>query len=173
VASVVAGTNDCINSAYSVEAPALDDNKMHLLIDPRDPSKMPSGVKGTDAPIETALFGLAKNLTTRKAAITRLLHAMDRALQKMKSMSSMDIAIALRKHADFQPTAADALARQLDVSRIFQPTDRFGQFTEAEWSKELIWAKYSLPFIDSSDPLWSFKNRVDMSYANAAAAGLT
>jgi hypothetical protein len=121
---------------------------------------------GPDFP-EAAIFGLTDNLKNKRTAVTRFLAAVMLANNAFKSEAPSQIARQLHGLSEFKNTDPTALQAQVqDAIPYLAPND--GRISESTWAYAV--SQYALWGIgvDPSNPVFSYANRVDMSYYDAA-----
>lgn len=160
VASVLSGGSDCAVSALAVLQPGLEKG-LHLLVDPRNPATVPPNtIQNT---VSSGLWGMKDNLRQKRQAVEKLMRALKRVEQFIKTASPEQVAAELIKHPDFKTYTPDAIARQVVGEKLFWFPDG-GYVRNANWPGTLAYYKYGLPFIDAGNKLYSWDERVDMSY---------
>lgn len=160
VPSVLSGGSDCALSALAVLQPGLD-NGMHLLIDPRKPETVPANtVQGT---VATGLWGMKDNLQKKRTAMEKFMRAMKRVEQYIKTTPPMEVAAAIVKHEDFKTQKVETIARQVELEKLFWFPEG-GYVPASVWPNSLAYYKYGLPFIDANNKIYTWAERVDMSY---------
>ena len=164
VASVLSGGSDCAVSALAVLQPGLEKG-MHLLVDPRNPATVPPNtIQGT---ISSGLWGMKDNLRQKRPAMEKLMRALKRVDQFIKNSTPEQVAAELIKHPDFKTFTLDTIAKQVVAEKLFWFPDG-GYIRSSAWPGTLTYFKYGLPFIDGSNKLYAWEERVDMSYWVAA-----
>ena len=163
VPSVLSGGSDCAVGALGFLQAGLD-NGMRLLVDPRIPSSIPPNtIQDT---VGSSLWGRKDNLQKKRAAVEKLMKALRRVEQYVKSAPLNEIAASLQKHEDFKTFKVDDLAKQIELERMFWFPDS-GYIRAATWPSSLKYFQYGLSFIDPANRQYSWESRVDMSYWTA------
>lgn len=164
VPSVLSGGSDCAVSALAVLQPGLEQG-LKLLVDPRDPKTVPPNtIQGTYG---SGLWGMKDNLQKKRPAMEKLMRALKRVEQYIKTNSNEAVAAEVIKHPDFKTYKPDAIAKQVEAEKTFWYPDS-GYVRQSNWANALTYYKYGLPFIDHANKLYSYEARVDMSYWIAA-----
>jgi ABC-type nitrate/sulfonate/bicarbonate transport system substrate-binding protein len=132
-------------------------------------------------PYPTAvLFGLQSNLAAKKAAIVRVLAAVNDAVKLEKTMTNQQWAEALQKvSGDFKAVSLSALESEVQSIRPFigdgtvgTMTDKPGYISSALWSTALKqYQDWGLQGFDPSATSVSYSQRIDMSYLSQADSG--
>jgi ABC-type nitrate/sulfonate/bicarbonate transport system substrate-binding protein len=164
VPSVLSGGSDCAVSALGILQSGLD-NGMHLIVDPRVPSTIPPGtVQDT---IGTGFWGMKDSLQKKRPAVEKLLRAMKRVHQYIRTTPTSEVAALLVKHEQYKAFKPDVALRQLEQEKLFWfPND--GYFPSSYWAPTLKYYQYGMPFIEPGNKLYAWESRVDMSYWIAA-----
>jgi hypothetical protein len=175
VALITSGSTDCAISSYAAFSPGLDSGKLHLIVDPRNPSTLPAAVsQQLNAAVEGSVFGLTEHVKQRKGAIQRFMRAYLKGLSEIiQKQSASQIAALLRKSPDWQPIAQEKLAPLMDITK-FSWAPNGGYISKSQWTTELQWIAgggTSLGNLD--DPKWAYDRRVDMSLFLAAGGKAT
>ncbi len=164
VPSVLSGGSDCAVSALAVLQPGLE-RGLRLLVDPRNPSTVPPNtIQNT---VSSGLWGMKDNLRQKRPAVEKLMRALKRVEQFIKTAPPEQVAAELVKHPDFRTFPVDVIARQVVAEKLFWFPDG-GYVRGSAWPGTLAYFKYGLPFIDGANKLYSWDERVDMSYWIAA-----
>ena len=160
VPSVLSGGSDCAVSALGILQPGLD-NGMHLIVDPRVPSTIPTGtIQDT---IGTGFWGMKDNLQKKRTAVEKLMRAMKRVHQYIRTTPTSDVAALLVKHNEYKAFKPDVALRQLEQEKLFWfPND--GYFPASFWTPTLKYYQYGMQFIEPGNKIYSWDSRVDMSY---------
>lgn len=162
--SVLSGGSDCALSALGMLQPGLD-NGLHLVVDPRVPSTIPAGtIQDT---LGTGLWGMKENLQKKRSAMVKLMRALKRVEQYIKTTPTAEVAAQLVKHKDYQAYKPDVALKQLEQEKLFWFPNG-GYFPVSSWEPTLKYYKYGMPFIDAANKIYSWEARVDMSYWTAA-----
>lgn len=163
VPSVLSGGSDCAVGALGFLQPGLD-NGLRLLVDPRIPATIPPGtIQDT---VGSSIWGMKDNLQKKRSSMEKLMRAMKRLEQYIKTTPPADVAAALHKHEDFKTFKQDDLAKQIEFEKLFWFPDN-GYIRAATWPASLKYFQYGLPFIDPANKLYAWESRVDMSYWSA------
>jgi ABC-type nitrate/sulfonate/bicarbonate transport system substrate-binding protein len=158
--SVLSGGSDCAITALGLLQGGLDQG-LHLVVDPRIPSTIPPNtIQDT---IGSAFWGMKDNLQKKRSAVEKLMRAMKRVEQYVKTAPLADVAAALIRHEDFKAYKVDVLAKQIELEKLFWFPDG-GYIRSASWPGSLRFFQYGLPFIDPANKIYSWDSRVDMSY---------
>lgn len=165
LAMLLSGQVDCQAGSFSNLFTAIDEGKVHLIVDPRDPSTVPA--KAPKELVEVGLFGVKDHLQKRSDAIARFIKVLDRAVNDMKGMQPSAIADELRKDDAYKTYTSAQLTKLIDGERTFL-TPNVGFVPSSLWPDEIKWVQYALPYVNATDPKWSYESRVDMSYWQAA-----
>jgi len=169
IASLLSGRVDCAIGTYGFFATPISEGKLHLLVDPRDPSLMPKGSSTTGLPVGT-VWATKSTLETKKTAIIEFLRAEQRALTYLRATSPQTIAADLVKLPEFAQTSSASIASQvaaLQQAQVYAPND--GYISAANWNATLSYlssaggANY-----DPSVSAYSYDARVNMSLLNQA-----
>lgn len=164
VPSVLSGGSDCAVSALAVLQPGLEKG-LRLLVDPRNPATVPPNtIQNT---VSSGLWGMKDNLRQKRPAVEKLMRALKRVEQFIKTAPPEQVAAELIKHPDFRTFPVDVIARQVAAEKLFWFPDS-GYVRSSAWPGTLAYFKYGLPFIDGGNKLYSWDERVDMSYWIAA-----
>ena len=160
VPSVLSGGSDCAVSALAVLQPGLEKG-LRLLVDPRNPSTVPPNtIQNT---VSSGLWGMRDNLRRTRPPVEKLMRALKRVEQCIKTAPPEQVAAELIKHPDFRTFPVDVIARQVAAEKLFWFPDG-GYVRGSAWPGKLAYFKYGLPFIDGGNKLYSWDERVDMSY---------
>jgi len=160
VPSVLSGGSDCAVSALAVLQPGLD-RGMQLLVDPRNPATVPPNtIQNT---VSSGLWGMKDNLRQKRPAVEKLMRALKRVEQFIKTATPEQVAAELIKHPDFKTFTPEAIARQVAGEKLFWFPDG-GYIRNSAWPGTLAYYKFGLPFIDAGNKLYTWEERVDMSY---------
>jgi hypothetical protein len=164
--SVLSGTNDCALYALSTLKPGLASGAIHLVVDPQDLATVPKDtLQGT---IGISLWGLKANLQEKRSAMVKLMKALLQADQYMKTATAREVGAALHKFPDLQTFTEEQLATLYEAEKPFLAPER-GFISKEVWPATLRLYAYGTPFVNGTDAKWSYEQRVDMSYFNAAA----
>lgn len=160
VPSVLSGGSDCAVSALAVLQPGLE-RGLHLLVDPRNPATVPPNtIQNT---VSSGLWGMKDNLRQKRPAVEKLMKALKRVEQFIKTATPEQVAAELIKHPDFKTFTAETIARQVAAEKLFWFPDG-GYVRNSAWPGTLGYYKHGLPFIDAGNKLYAWEERVDMSY---------
>jgi ABC-type nitrate/sulfonate/bicarbonate transport system substrate-binding protein len=150
----------------------------HMLVNPLDTAER---AQYPVPPYPTAvLFGLQSNLTAKKAAIVRVLAAVNDAVNLEKTMTNQQWAQALQQvSGDFKAVSLPALESEVQTIRPFigdgtvgTMTDKAGYISSALWSTALEqYQNWGLQGFDPSAASVSYSTRIDMSYLSQADSG--
>jgi len=164
-AGILSGQFDCVVSSLSTLASLADEGKIHILLDPREPTyptSVPQGVSGG------AWFGTRDNLLAKREAVVRFIHALGRGWADYQKMTADQIGALLRKEPSFQQFSDSAL---VSGSTAAKPFALDGFISSPAWSATIRLYKDGQLGLDAVDPtvaMWSYERRVDMSYYDAA-----
>lgn len=172
-AGLRSGQYDCAVSSITPYISSIEDGSIRILIDPRDPADLPPSL--TDfLVVEAAVFGLTDNLEDKRSEVTAFLQGLNRAVELMDNSSAEEIADLLltspETSDDWSALDRDTLIRSLEESsQSIVPNN--GEIPEDIWAEEQLdfYVSAGLPFIDPSDEQWSYGQRVDMSFLEAAS----
>jgi len=170
-ASMAAGAVDCAVGSYPNFSPLLKDGRVHVVLDPRDSSKLPAGFPRNVS--AGAYFGITDNLKAKREAVVRFLRATDRALHDViMKQTPQQLAAILKKDSNFQAQSEADLAEQIGVVRdYYAPLN--GYLPASLWPATVQFYKdggpsLGLESMDVAVPQWSYERRVDMSYFETA-----
>lgn len=164
VPSVLSGGSDCAVSAMAVLQPGLDQG-LHLIIDPRNPATVPPNtVQGTYG---SGLWGMKDNLQKKRPALEKMMRALKRVEEFIGKNSPAQVAAEIIKHPDFKTYKVEDIIKQVEAEKLFWFPDS-GYVRPSNWNGALTYYKYGLPFIDHGNKLYSYSERVDMSYWTTA-----
>ncbi len=166
-ATVAAGTNDCGGSTYGQFTSGIAAGKMSLIIDPRDPSKLPAAVRDLNF-IDSGFWGMKANLPPLKDQLVRFVRGMEKAMTYIKDHTGTQLAELLYQREDWKAIPKADLAQLIDSQRFAWLPDG-GRITEQAWAGVTTFVQnMGLTYVTTSDPTWSYASRVDMSYLDAA-----
>jgi ABC-type amino acid transport substrate-binding protein len=159
--SLAAGTADCAATS-SIFGQLVDTGRAHLIVDPRQPSALPSGWPTLS--IDAAVWGIKANLQKKEEAVSRFLKALHTSINTtQKTGTSASLAEMARKHPDQQTVNQAALTLQLDSIRALVSPNA-GYIRKSDWDairKFLIDGGFT--YLDGS-ATWSYEQRIDMTY---------
>jgi ABC-type nitrate/sulfonate/bicarbonate transport system substrate-binding protein len=165
-ATLTSGHADCAFGALSYFSDGIAAGKLHLLIDPRVKSTIPQGTSAASAS-SGCIFGLTATLSNNRDAVTRFMAAYQEARAPLLNDPPSETAATLiakipgfsdRKQADL------AANIQADIQTgAYAPNG--GVIDQAIWNTTLnYFHNGGFPDITTSNPIYSFDKRVDMSY---------
>jgi hypothetical protein len=166
-AAVVSGNADCAGGAQSNFAAQLQSHQVVTLIDPANPKTLPSNYP---KPIMGGcIWGVRQNLQSKKAAVVAFIRGLQTTLNGTMKKDSLDqMATLMRKSPDFQAVSQPDMVTALQQLKPYVGPSQ-GNLSSDEWTAELDWSLGTgIAYLSTTDPLWSYKQRVDMSYYNAA-----
>lgn len=167
VAGVAAGQYDCAVTAYSVLSSALEDGKVHVIVDPRDAESWPEELQEGSTIIEGSIWGIEENIQEKREAIVRFFRAYQKGLELIRDSSSQELSDLLRESTDWESFSAETLPELLDFnSYSWAPDD--GMISEDAWPTQIAFSKAAGIDVDEAEPQWSYESRVDMSYLEEA-----
>jgi hypothetical protein len=144
----------------------LSTGQLKLLVDPTKASTLPKGfpsqiLGGSD-------IGLKSDLSAKKAAVTAYMRGMQATLKLMAKMTPTQMAKKLRTISDWQTISLADLTQQVAQALPFNAPDQ-GQIPASTWSQNVSFLQAGgLSYVSPTDPTWSYKALVDMSYLNDA-----
>lgn len=167
-AALAAGTVDCGVANYSIYGPLVAADRVHILLDPRIKSTLPQG--WPDRVVGAVYFGLRPQLEAKRPAIERFVRALhDTSISRYQNGNPDQTIAILQKHDDWKPFPAQDLVDVLKITRGFTSD---GYLHETEWPETLRFLVSSgYDFVNTTDPMWSYSRRVDMSYYRHAILG--
>jgi NitT/TauT family transport system substrate-binding protein len=141
----------------------------HVLIDTRDPKTRLQQI-GADYP-EGVTFVLTDTLNTKKESVVRFLRALDKAAAWMRGATDTQVASDLQKSGAFgTQTVGDLTPNVKDTRGYWTPNNGF--IDEKNWTYALSqYQAWGVPNFDATDPVFSYKQRVDMTLLQAARKG--
>lgn len=163
---VVTGQSDCGMGAYSTYDTAIAAGKLRVIFDPSDEAARPAGWPSTTA--ENVFAGLEPNLQSNKTAVEKFIKGYDAGLQAFRDADSQEIAAVLLKSNDWAGSSQDALTRTVEA---FKPklSPNKGYLSADAWPPTLDFFKVGgAPYIDPAASQWSYRNRTNMSFYDAA-----
>jgi ABC-type nitrate/sulfonate/bicarbonate transport system substrate-binding protein len=170
VAALSSGKVDCAVGLGNAFAPLVAAGKAHLLIDPTKSSTLPPGFPS--GIVEGTYFGLKSNLESKRAAIVKYFQVLVKTLDEMKKTPASQVAAVVHKQPNYQAATEQELAAS--YSQVTEPTigdlPNNGYIPASIWPTELKWVANGGTSLQggASNPLWSYSQRVDMSYLKAA-----
>jgi ABC-type nitrate/sulfonate/bicarbonate transport system substrate-binding protein len=167
LATVLTGQSQCIVGTYLSMAQGFTTGKLHFLINPSDPSTIPSAVQALQQAPGASLFGLTDTLSKKQAALEPLEAGLIKAMQYMKSTPPATQAAALRTNGDWKSQDTATIVDTLNAEIPFLNPGN-GLIPESSWAPALQFAKFVVPAVDPTAQEWSYAARVDMSSWNAA-----
>jgi ABC-type nitrate/sulfonate/bicarbonate transport system substrate-binding protein len=168
VAQVVAGQADCLTHLSAALQPAVDQGKLHLIIDPSDPATG-QRIQATTKAVESSLWGMTANLRSKTDAMERFMGAYQESLQTLRSSSDAQVGEMLHKSPLLAPTgdAAQLAARYAKIKYSISPDD--GRIDDQAWRDTLTFMiAGKVDYLNTTDQKWSADERVDMSYLEGA-----
>jgi ABC-type nitrate/sulfonate/bicarbonate transport system substrate-binding protein len=168
VAQVVSGQADCVAHLAAALQPAVDQGKLHFVVDPSDPATSQK-IQATTTAVESSLWGMTDNLKKKTDALQRFMGAYQESLQKLKSSTDAQVGEMLHKSALLAPTgdATQLATRYAKVKYSISPAD--GMIDEQAWTDTLkFMIAGNVDYLNLTDAKWSAAQRVDMSYLKGA-----
>lgn len=160
VATVVSGQNDCGLAPLAQFVPLVNSGKLKVVFKSED---TPAAAKVI--PIAT-VWGLTANLQAKKGAVSAFLKALSQGVTYVQGHTAADVATLLRQDADFQPFQLPALTTSVGQA-IPKLAPSAGYIDEASWPRVVTFYKENLGGSAPDAALYSYKQRVDMSYYEA------
>lgn len=166
---VVSGTYATTMVDRAQVTPFLDDQKLKFIPDLVPHSPIMQALLPSDSP-GSSLVGEQSRLVQKKAAIVALLAGMRAADRWMLTASDKEIADAALQDPDFAKQYPEAaLIKGVAALRPILPMKAEGLVSEAGWNAGLkAWADWKTG-VDLTSSMFTYGNRVDMSYRDAAA----
>jgi NitT/TauT family transport system substrate-binding protein len=162
--TLIANRADCGISSYDFLLPSLS-HGFHVVVNPTDPSTRPVGF--IQAGAGQGLWGVSTNLTKDRAEVVKYLTAIHMADQWMAQASPNEIATELRMNKDWQAIPAATIAAEVGVVKsLYAPYG--GQIPPDTWASDIKYFGFVISDFNPDAPQWSYGQRVDMSYLNAA-----
>lgn len=120
--------------------------------------------------IETTEWGLTSNLQAKRSAIVDYLKGIKQSDAYLKTRSNAQIAQILVQFPAFQSVPLGELTSQVQYPRVQLGLGSSGGYiTQAEWQTTLnALTTWGVPNYNPSNPVFSYGQRVDMSYWTAA-----
>jgi hypothetical protein len=162
---IQSGQADCGVGGFEPLASALQANKVHLLVDPKDKASFPQEVPLTS--VGVSLWGLKDHLTAQRSTFVRVLRALKRSEAHVKTLSDAQLADELRRNSDWQLIARDTVLYYLANERGFTYPNH-GLISKESWASTVNFLNIAFPQFTLDSPLSSYDARIDMSYFNAA-----
>jgi ABC-type nitrate/sulfonate/bicarbonate transport system substrate-binding protein len=158
---------DCAVGTKGNFAAQLQSGQMSTIIDPGVPSTLPAGFD-RDLPAGV-LFGVTDNLKAKRKAVIAFLAAWIRATNFLKNSSAAAAAAVTIKEAGWNTTSMADMTTQLQANRPFWAING-GQIDASSWpdALQLIVDGGTTLQGGTDNSLWSYDQRVDMSYYKAA-----
>ena len=170
-AAAMSGEGDCLVTAYAALSPVIAAGKMKLLLNPGDKSTLPAAWPSGLA--EGTFWALGNRLKDKKFtdALPKFIAALDRASKDIIGVeSAQDVARRLGENKDFGGQSAAKLAGDYSVFKPFILPEQ-GEITEASWNDSLdYFVTGGVIQGNPKDQLYSYADRVDMSFYKAARA---
>jgi ABC-type nitrate/sulfonate/bicarbonate transport system substrate-binding protein len=166
IPSVLSGQNDCAMAGLSAVTPGLQSG-LHLLFDPRkDPLPDPQVLKATG----DGLWGLKDNIDKKKSAVVKLMKALNKGQEYLRTHTDDEIAAALQKHPDMTTRTIDNVKSTFlgDKPFLTFADQNPGAITEATWQSNLKLYGSSFPYAANGQGAFSYANMVNMSYLSSA-----
>jgi NitT/TauT family transport system substrate-binding protein len=165
--AVVSGEVAGAVGSFDTMGQAIQQKKVNVLIDTRNPAVMQKYL-GTRY-VSVGAFGVTANLEANKEVIIRFLATQIEAEEWFNSHSNKDIADLLARNGAFSTTPVGTLMSEVPVDRKFVSGNFGGAITPAAWSYSLSrMASWGLTNFVPSDPTFSYDQRIDMQYLDAA-----
>jgi hypothetical protein len=168
-AAVAAGSADCANGAKAGFDSQLASKQVVTLVDPANtkslPSNFPKPIMGG------VIWGLKETVSAKRDAVTSFLRAMQKTFDGPMKKDSIDqLATFMRKSSDFQGASQASMVTAVQELKPYIAPNN-GEISTSDWNDSLQWSiDTGQTFLSLTDPLWSFKQRVDMSYYNDATS---
>jgi ABC-type nitrate/sulfonate/bicarbonate transport system substrate-binding protein len=125
--------------------------------------------------IESTMWGLTANLRAKRRSIVAFLSGLAASDKYLSGLTNRQIALILHPFPAFSPSTLAALVGQVAYTRPQLPLGsetvgtQIGFITRAEWTRTLNGLKtWAIPNYSASNPVFSYKQRVDMSFWDAA-----
>jgi NitT/TauT family transport system substrate-binding protein len=151
---------------YDSYAALVDAGDAKILVDTREKAERQE-IIGADYP-EGAVFGLAENLADHRDAMVGVLTAFDRALTYFREQPAEKVAETLRTQPGFKATPVDQLTAYVESAKNYVGIND-GFISKDAWNAGLAgYALWGLSGFDPDNPEFSYAERVDMSYLEAA-----
>jgi ABC-type nitrate/sulfonate/bicarbonate transport system substrate-binding protein len=167
IALLTSGQADCSVNGPSFFAPLLDSGKVHFIVNPTVASTLPKGYPA--GLLEGATFGLKLTLQAKREVIVRYLRAQQKAVEDMMKLPDAQLAKLIVKQDGWDTVPVAEMAAQVKAVRP-HISQGHGYIAASLWPAELDWLTSGGVTLKggASDPVWSYVNRVDMSYYEAA-----
>jgi ABC-type nitrate/sulfonate/bicarbonate transport system substrate-binding protein len=171
-AALQSGQVDCAIGPLNLLGPVVTAGKAKILYDNRNVSQRPSAVES--GLTEGVFFGMKDNLQKKQEAVVRFLKALNETWTTVLKPSNADAAALANflktKAPNDWPQTPESLTFQLQafLGTFLVPND--GYIDAAKWNSTIAFnAKYSeLGFLNTTDAVWSYARRVDMSFYEKA-----
>lgn len=172
LAAVETGQVAGANAACSTFTQALQQGQLKLLIDTRNKAERQNAFGAAAELPEAAVFGLQKDLSSKKAAVDALMEGMLQAAKFIDSNSDSRVATVLRKSTVFGEQSQEVVTGQVTDSRPYWLLDA-GDLKASQWKACLqFFASWGLSGYSPTDSIYSYNQRVDMSYFDTATKAL-
>ena len=113
-------------------------------------------------------FGVASSLASKRSAVVAFMQAMLAANSAIKSDSAAKLAALLAENSAFKGTSLAALTSQTSLLKAAINLTN-GMISSGRWSYSLKqFVTWSVPNYSPSDSIFSYTDRVDMSYLSQA-----
>ena len=164
-AAFLSGQIDAVMDTYAQLFDMVEKGQAKAMIDVRKPEVRRLYMKEDTG--DAGIWGLTETLEKKREAVTRFMTGIGKAVAWMDSHTDMEIALSLKKVKTFDALTAENLAGQEKNYREVNHPNK-GYITEAAWGVDLDgWALWGLGDAITSkikDPIFSYKQRVDMSF---------
>jgi ABC-type nitrate/sulfonate/bicarbonate transport system substrate-binding protein len=165
VAAVVGGHDNCGVMTEQLAQSAVQEHKLNVLVDPR----AQTAIKGFPQNLgNTAIFGMTSHLPSIRNQVVAFLKGWMEGLDYIKSHTSAQVVQVLQSDNDKNWGAFKAaqLASSLDYLR---PMIGVTPISASTWASNLEFQHLSgLTYVNETDSKWSYAQRVDASYYEAA-----
>jgi hypothetical protein len=166
-AAQASGQVDCsiIGSGTAEVLPLVNSGKIKVVYDPTTDPNVPAGITLLKQATSAGVWGLKDRVQAKSEAIVRFL----RALTKAKALSPADTAnLLISKDQKDWP----GLTLQDLTAAITQQSSVLTEITSAGWDvTEQLARGGGLPYVDPSQPGYSYADMVDMTYWKKAKGG--
>lgn len=164
VASVLSGQSDCASSSLGVLSPGIEQG-LHIILDPRVESEIPpDSVQGTTG----VSFWAMKDVLARKSgAVDKMVGATAKVEAYLETATPDEVAAALMQHPDFAANDSATLTANAEAEMPFLFPDG-GRITAENWPATLEYYQVGNPAIVPGQEIWSYDERVDMSFLDTA-----
>lgn len=145
--------------------PQIDSKAVSILIDTRDPAMRKKYV-GNDYP-EAAIFGITANLQGKRQTVVAFMRAIGSAEKFLRSQSPQAVAQSMHKLQAFASIPVESVETQVrDSVPYFSPNG--GYVNASVWKFALTQYNTWGLAVDPADSVFSYNERIDMSYYDTA-----